>query len=106
MSPSVSSRGNGRRVQSRRPLLASALAGIPIFFITTYYSDFILVPHKDGRALSGHFLLGLRVLRERVVFRVARTITHPRRSRGVQRVSVDPRLRPTWPSCRPAHLTC
>ncbi|KAK3378244.1 hypothetical protein B0H63DRAFT_241877 [Podospora didyma] len=24
-----------------------ALAGIPIFFITTYYSDFILVPNKD-----------------------------------------------------------
>ncbi|KAK1780419.1 ACT domain-containing protein [Copromyces sp. CBS 386.78] len=28
-----------------------ALAGIPIFFITTYYSDFILVPTKDRKAV-------------------------------------------------------
>lgn len=28
-----------------------ALAGIPIFFITTYYSDFILVPCKDRQAV-------------------------------------------------------
>lgn len=28
-----------------------ALAGIPIFFITTYYSDFILVPAKDRKAV-------------------------------------------------------
>ncbi|KAJ4416655.1 hypothetical protein N0V85_002191 [Neurospora sp. IMI 360204] len=28
-----------------------ALAGIPIFFITTYYSDFLLVPTKDRRAV-------------------------------------------------------
>ncbi|KAK3945120.1 ACT domain-containing protein [Diplogelasinospora grovesii] len=28
-----------------------ALAGIPIFFITTYYSDFILVPTKDRQAV-------------------------------------------------------
>ncbi|KAM7217880.1 hypothetical protein V8F06_006692 [Rhypophila decipiens] len=29
-----------------------ALAGIPIFFITTYYSDFILVPTKDRQSVS------------------------------------------------------
>ncbi|KAI0470872.1 ACT domain-containing protein [Xylariaceae sp. FL0804] len=28
-----------------------ALAGIPIFFITTYYSDFILVPSKDRKTV-------------------------------------------------------
>lgn len=28
-----------------------ALAGIPIFFITTYYSDFILVPTKDRQTV-------------------------------------------------------
>ncbi|KAK3373785.1 ACT domain-containing protein [Lasiosphaeria ovina] len=28
-----------------------ALAGIPIFFITTYYSDFILVPTKDRQSV-------------------------------------------------------
>lgn len=28
-----------------------ALAGIPIFFITTYYSDFILVPSKDRQSV-------------------------------------------------------
>ncbi|KAI1079328.1 ACT domain-containing protein [Whalleya microplaca] len=28
-----------------------ALAGIPIFFITTYYSDFILVPSKDRQTV-------------------------------------------------------
>ncbi|KAJ9148238.1 ACT-like protein [Pleurostoma richardsiae] len=28
-----------------------ALAGIPIFFITTYYSDFILVPSKDKESV-------------------------------------------------------
>ena len=28
-----------------------ALAGIPIFFITTYYSDFILVPAKDRQSV-------------------------------------------------------
>ncbi|KAK6071772.1 ACT-like protein [Seiridium cupressi] len=29
-----------------------ALAGIPIFFITTYYSDFILVPAKDRQTVQ------------------------------------------------------
>lgn len=28
-----------------------ALAGVPIFFITTYYSDFILVPTKDRQSV-------------------------------------------------------
>ncbi|KXJ92697.1 ACT domain-domain-containing protein [Microdochium bolleyi] len=37
-----------------------AMANIPIFFITTYYSDFILVPSKDRESvlealLAGHF---------------------------------------------------
>ncbi|KAL8383120.1 hypothetical protein RB595_006738 [Gaeumannomyces hyphopodioides] len=33
-----------------------ALAGIPIFFITTYYSDFILVPSKDRRSVVAALL--------------------------------------------------
>ncbi|KJZ71758.1 hypothetical protein HIM_08843 [Hirsutella minnesotensis 3608] len=45
----------GRVIELSSPL---ALAGIPIFFITTYYSDFILVPSKERRnvikALSSH----------------------------------------------------
>ncbi|KAL8298812.1 hypothetical protein RB600_003369 [Gaeumannomyces tritici] len=35
-----------------------ALAGIPIFFITTYYSDFILVPSKDRRSVVAALLAG------------------------------------------------
>jgi hypothetical protein len=38
----------GRVMELTSPL---ALAGIPIFFITTYYSDFILVPSKDRQAV-------------------------------------------------------
>ncbi|KAK0616001.1 ACT domain-containing protein [Bombardia bombarda] len=33
-----------------------ALAGIPIFFITTYYSDFILVPTKDRQSVVAALL--------------------------------------------------
>ncbi|MDA4132362.1 MAG: ACT domain-containing protein [Thaumarchaeota archaeon] len=29
-----------------------ALAGVPIFFITTYFSDFILVPNKDRKSVT------------------------------------------------------
>lgn len=36
----------GRVMELSSPL---ALAGIPIFFITTYYSDFVLVPSKERR---------------------------------------------------------
>ncbi|KAJ0142318.1 hypothetical protein CTA2_1417 [Colletotrichum tanaceti] len=38
----------GRVMELTSPL---ALAGIPIFFITTYYSDFILVPTKDRQTV-------------------------------------------------------
>jgi hypothetical protein len=38
-----------RLVELTSPL---ALAGIPIFFITTYYSDFILVPARDRQAVQ------------------------------------------------------
>jgi hypothetical protein len=38
----------GRVMELTSPL---ALAGIPIFFITTYYSDFILVPSKDRQSV-------------------------------------------------------
>ncbi|KXH68150.1 hypothetical protein CSAL01_13698 [Colletotrichum salicis] len=38
----------GRVMELTSPL---ALAGIPIFFITTYYSDFILVPSKDRQTV-------------------------------------------------------
>jgi hypothetical protein len=44
----------GQRVMELTAPLA--MAGIPIFFITTYYSDFILVPSKD-RQVVGQALL-------------------------------------------------
>lgn len=44
----------GQRVMDLTAPLA--MAGIPIFFITTYYTDFILVPAKD-RATVGQALL-------------------------------------------------
>ncbi|OAA54273.1 hypothetical protein SPI_08892 [Niveomyces insectorum RCEF 264] len=37
-----------RVVELSSPL---ALAGIPLFFVTTYYSDFILVPRKDRQSV-------------------------------------------------------
>ncbi|KAK4143715.1 ACT domain-containing protein [Dichotomopilus funicola] len=45
--------GTGMDAGSRVVELTSplALAGIPIFFTTTYYSDFILVPTKDRQAV-------------------------------------------------------
>ncbi|CZR69024.1 uncharacterized protein PAC_18925 [Phialocephala subalpina] len=53
---SVSSAGMeaGQRVMDLTAPLA--MAGIPIFFITTYYTDFILVPSKD-RSTVGSALL-------------------------------------------------
>jgi hypothetical protein len=53
---SVSSAGMeaGQRVMDLTAPLA--MAGIPIFFITTYYTDFILVPSKD-RSTVGQALL-------------------------------------------------
>lgn len=49
---SVSSAGMeaGQRVMDLTAPLA--LAGIPIFFITTYYTDFILVPSKDRHTVG------------------------------------------------------
>jgi hypothetical protein len=49
---SVSSSGMeaGQRVMELTSPLA--MAGIPIFFITTYYTDFILVPSKDRQTVS------------------------------------------------------
>ncbi|CAK7265339.1 hypothetical protein SEPCBS57363_001531 [Sporothrix epigloea] len=45
--------GGGTDAGSRVVDLSSplALAGIPLFFITTYYSDFILVPSKDRQSV-------------------------------------------------------
>jgi hypothetical protein len=49
---SVSSAGMeaGQRVID--PTAPLAMAGIPIFFITTYYTDFILVPSKDRKTVG------------------------------------------------------
>lgn len=49
---SVDSTGTdaGQRVMDLTSPLA--MAGIPIFFITTYYTDFILVPSKDRQAVG------------------------------------------------------
>ncbi|KUI60778.1 hypothetical protein VP1G_07983 [Cytospora mali] len=46
----------GRRVVDLTSPLG--LAGIPIFFITTYYSDFIIVPSKDRQAVVQVLLAG------------------------------------------------
>ena len=45
---SAGSDAGSRVVDLTSPL---ALAGVPIFFITTYYSDFILVPTKDRQSV-------------------------------------------------------
>lgn len=46
---SVGTDVGSRVVELTSPL---AMAGIPIFFITTYYSDFILAPARDLRAIT------------------------------------------------------
>jgi hypothetical protein len=53
---SVSSAGMeaGQRVMDLTAPLA--MAGIPIFFITTYYTDFILVPAKDRQTVGSALL--------------------------------------------------
>jgi hypothetical protein len=53
---SVSSAGMeaGQRVMDLTAPLA--MAGIPIFFITTYYTDFILVPAKDRQTVGSTLL--------------------------------------------------
>ena len=53
---SVSSAGMeaGQRVMDLTAPLA--MAGIPIFFITTYYTDFILVPSKDRQTVGSTLL--------------------------------------------------
>ncbi|KAE8440970.1 hypothetical protein EG329_006159 [Mollisiaceae sp. DMI_Dod_QoI] len=53
---SVSSAGMeaGQRVMDLTAPLA--MAGIPIFFITTYYTDFILVPSKDRQTVGSALL--------------------------------------------------
>jgi hypothetical protein len=55
-----------------------ALAGIPIFFITTYYSDFILVPRKDRhRVVQALFATGFEFAEDESSF-VSRNASHTR----------------------------
>jgi len=56
-----------------------ALAGIPIFFITTYYSDFILVPTKDRQSVVKALLArGFVFSEEEASFKPAGSSTHSR----------------------------
>lgn len=88
---SVSSAGMeaGSRVMDLTAPLA--MAGIPIFFITTYYTDFILVPSKD-RATVGQALLARGfIFSENDSAYVAPTTSH---SRGPSSTSTIPSTSP------------
>jgi len=56
-----------------------ALAGIPIFFITTYYSDFILVPNKERQSVVKALLSrGFEFSEDESAFRTAGPQAHSR----------------------------
>ena len=75
---SVSSAGMeaGQRVMDLTAPLA--MAGIPIFFITTYYTDFILVPSKDRHTVGSALLARGFEFSENDSAYVAPTPTHSR----------------------------
>lgn len=78
-----------------------ALAGVPIFFITTYYSDFILVPCKDRQAVVQTLLArGFEFSETQASFVVPSPVaqTHPTNShsRGASAAS-DSHRPPTTP---------
>lgn len=88
---SVSSAGMdaGQRVMDLTAPLA--MAGIPIFFITTYYTDFIIVPSKDRHTVGQALLSRGFELSENDSTYVAPTISH---SRGPSIISDPPATPP------------
>lgn len=81
---SVSSAGMeaGQRVIDLTAPLA--MANIPIFFITTYYTDFILVPAKDRNAVSTTLLARGFEFSEHDSAYVAPTVSHSREPSAVE----------------------
>ncbi|KAK3684799.1 ACT domain-containing protein [Podospora appendiculata] len=69
-----------------------ALAGVPIFFITTYYSDFILVPDKDRESVVKALLArGFVFSEDESSFKSSMPTTH---SRGGSHSSQPPSTPP------------
>jgi len=67
-----------------------ALAGIPIFFITTYYSDFILVPSKDRQSVvQALFTRGFEISDSESSF-VSRGMSHSRGPSGAREPPATP----------------
>ncbi|PQE17912.1 ACT domain-domain-containing protein [Rutstroemia sp. NJR-2017a WRK4] len=76
---SVNSTGTdaGQRVMDLTSPLA--MAGIPIFFITTYYTDFILVPSKDRQTVGAALLArGFEFSEEQSAYVVPTPSSHSR----------------------------
>lgn len=72
-----------------------ALAGIPIFFITTYYSDFILVPSKDRQSVVQALLSrGFEFSEEESSFKPAGGPSSAAHSRGNSQSSDPPSTPP------------
>lgn len=89
---SVSSAGMeaGQRVMDLTAPLA--MAGIPIFFITTYYTDFILVPSKDRQTVGQALLArGFEFSENDSAYVAPTTISH---SRGPSTASDPPSTPP------------
>lgn len=89
---SVSSAGMeaGQRVMDLTAPLA--MAGIPIFFITTYYTDFILVPSKDRHTVGQALLArGFEFSENDSAYVAPTSISH---SRGSSEVSGPPSTPP------------
>jgi len=85
-SVSTSGMEAGQRVMDLTAPLA--MAGIPIFFITTYYTDFILVPSKNRQQVGSALLSrGFEFSENDSAFVSPTTISH---SRGPSSVSSDP----------------
>ncbi|KAH9901914.1 ACT domain-containing protein [Xylariomycetidae sp. FL2044] len=69
-----------------------ALAGIPIFFITTYYSDFILVPARDRQTVVQALLArGFEFLEDESAYVSPSAMTH---ARGMSQSSEPPSTPP------------
>lgn len=68
-----------------------ALAGVPIFFITTYYSDFILVPTKDRQSVVAALLARGFECSEGTSYVAPGALSH---SRGASQASEPPSTPP------------
>lgn len=80
-----------------------ALTGVPIFFITTYYSDFILVPTKDRQSVVTTLLgRGFVFSEEESSFRSPGPLSHSRGPSTSSNISDPPPSTP--PPTNPAEL--